>query len=71
MSRVYSKEDRRNVHVHLLPAGTALLGPIDETIEDANREISSGFTEEDYALFKSQLLRIEYNARSNLRDERK
>lgn len=71
VSRVYSKEDRRNVHVHLLPAGTALLGPIDETIEDANREISSGFTEEDYALFKSQLLRIEYNARSNLRDERK
>lgn len=71
VSRVYSKEDRRNVHVHLLPAGTALLGPIDETIEDANREISSGFTEEDYALFKSQLLKIEYNARSNLRDERK
>lgn len=66
--RVYSKEDRRSVHVHLLPAGVALLDPIDKTIEDANRVISSGFSEKDYALFQSQLLAIEHNARSNLRD---
>ena len=67
--RTYSKEDRRSVHIHLLPAGAELLGPIDRTIEDANRKISAGFSEEEFAHFKNQLIRIEYNARNNLRDE--
>ena len=69
--RVYSTEDRRSVHVHLLPAGAALLVPIDTTIEDANRVMAEGFTEEEFANFKKNLLAVEYNARLHVGTEKK
>ena len=70
VQRVYSTEDRRSVHVHLLDAGRALLVPINETIEDANVAMAEGFSEEEFNKLKEYLLAVEHNARVQLAEKK-
>ena len=70
VQRVYSTEDRRSVHVHLLPAGSTLLVPINETIEDANVAMAEGFSEEEFNNLKEYLLAVERNARTHLAEKK-
>lgn len=71
VQRVYSTEDRRSVHVHLLDAGRELLIPINETIEDANVAMAEGFSEEEFTRFKESLLAVEHNARRHISADKK
>ena len=66
LERTYSKEDRRSVHVRLLPDGKALQPGIEAVIDEANAKILSGFTPESVSLFKQNLRQIEQNATTAL-----
>lgn len=66
VERVYSRQDRRSVQVHLLENGAALQKPIEDVIEEANREVLSGIGQEDYRRFRGLLETMEHNARNGL-----
>lgn len=62
--RVYSKEDRRSVHICLKEEGSALQGPIEEVIADANKKVLMNISESDYTVFKRVLADITRNTRA-------
>lgn len=57
VERVYSKTDRRSVHVCLTPSGAALQNGVEAAILEANKEVLSEFSEEEAILFKKMCLR--------------
>jgi DNA-binding MarR family transcriptional regulator len=57
VERVYSKTDRRSVHVCLTQSGAALQPGVEAAILEANREVLADFTEEEAVLFKQMCLR--------------
>lgn len=63
IERIYSQQDRRSIHVHLLKNGAALQKPIEAAILEANQEISRGIDPKDYKLFRDLLKVIESNAK--------
>ena len=65
VERIYSRQDRRSVQVHLLESGAALQKPIEAVIEEANREVLSGIDPEDYRRFRTLLETMENNARNS------
>ena len=64
IERVYNRQDRRSIHVHLLESGAALQKPIETIIEESNREITAGIAPEDYRKFRQLLDVIESNAKN-------
>ena len=66
IERVYSRQDRRSVQVHLLESGAALQKPIETIIEESNREVLSGIDPEDYRRFRGLLETMENNARNSV-----
>lgn len=64
LTRVYSKEDRRSVSVCLTEGGSALQAPIEEVIVDANRQVLTGVSEEEYEIFKKVLAEVVENTRN-------
>ena len=65
VERIYSKEDRRSIYVHLLENGAALQNPIEQIIAEANQAMTKGISPEDYQKFRAQLHRIESNAKNS------
>lgn len=64
VERIYSRQDRRSIQVHLLADGAALQEPIEKIILEANQEITAGIDPEDYKRFQNQLLVMENNAKN-------
>jgi len=64
IERIYNARDRRSIHIHLLENGAALRVPIENTILEANKEITSGISSEALLVFKKQLKMIENNAKA-------
>ncbi len=64
IERIYDQSDRRSIRVHLLEEGAALRGPIEEIILEANRAVTAGISQEDYAFFKKILDTVESNAKN-------
>ena len=65
VERVYSRQDRRSVQVHLLESGAALQKPIETIIRDANADVLAGIGEEDYKRLLSLLELMEANVKSH------
>lgn len=65
VERVYSRQDRRSVQVHLLESGAALQKPIEAIIRDANADVLAGIGEEDYKRLLSLLELMEANVKSH------
>jgi len=65
VERVYSRQDRRSVQVHLLEGGAALQKPIEQIIADANADVLEGIDKEDYAHFVSLLELMEANVKKH------
>lgn len=63
VERIYSRQDRRSVSVHLLSAGAALQEPIEKAILEANRKVIGDISPEAYAHFLECLHKIEHNAK--------
>lgn len=66
VERIYSRQDRRSVQVHLLESGAALQKPIEAVIEESNREVLAGIDPEDYRRFRTLLETMENNARNSV-----
>ena len=64
IARKYSKQDRRSVFVCLQPAGRALQKGVEDAIQAANVEITSGIAAEDLAKFKAMCKQMKDNARN-------
>ena len=64
IERVFSRQDRRSVQVHLLESGAALQKPIEAIIRDANADVLAGIDEADYKRFAALLELIEANAKN-------
>lgn len=56
VERVYSKTDRRSIHVCLTPSGAALQKGVEAAILEANREVLSDFSDEEAILFKKMCI---------------
>lgn len=65
IERVFSRQDRRSVQVHLLESGAALQKPIETIIRDANADVLAGIGEEDYKRLLSLLELMEANVKSH------
>ena len=65
VERVYSRQDRRSVQVHLLESGAALQKSIETIIRDANADVLAGIGEEDYKRLLSLLELMEANGKSH------
>ena len=56
VERVYSKTDRRSVHVCLTASGAALQKGVEAAILEANKEVLSDFSDEEAILFKKMCM---------------
>ena len=56
VERVYSKTDRRSVHVCLTASGAALQKGVEAAILEANKEVLSDFSDEEAILFKKMCI---------------
>ena len=65
VERVYSRQDRRSVQVHLLESGTALQKPIEAIVRDANADVLAGIGEDDYKRLLSLLELMEANVKAH------
>lgn len=65
IERVFSRQDRRSVQVHLLESGAALQKPIEAIIEESNAEVLAGIDETDYKRFLALLELMEANVKSH------
>ena len=65
LERVYSRQNRRNVCIHLLDRGWALREPVEQTVSRANDELVAGFEEAELATLSALLKRLDQNVKTS------
>lgn len=71
IERIRSDVDRREVHLALTPAGTALLKKVPEYLFDSWNEALTGFTQEEFGTLTHLLTRLTENNLRHLENREK
>lgn len=69
IERIYNQEDRRSVYIRLREEGIVLWEQIDRVIDEANVEMLRGMSPEEADKLRTQLRRIEANAKARLEQD--